>query len=97
MGYKLTRKAEHDIVDAYLYGVRMFGVDQAEAYHAKLERTFALLADNPGLAPERREITPPVRVHPCGAHIILYLVDESDEMLIVRLRHGREDWISDPV
>ncbi|MEM7709659.1 MAG: type II toxin-antitoxin system RelE/ParE family toxin, partial [Pseudomonadota bacterium] len=92
MTYRLARKAEEDIIQAYLDGARDFGVDQAEAYHARLERTFVLLADNPRIARERSELTPPVRVHPCGAYVIIYLVDKHDDVLIIRLRHGREDW-----
>ena len=96
MAYRLTRRAELDIIEAYAEGLRYFGVERAEAYHAKLERTFELLADNPRLARERTEIDPPVRIHPCGSHLIVYVVDTSGDVLIVRLRHGREDWLSDP-
>lgn len=96
MAYRLTRRAERDIIEAYAEGLRDFGIDRAEAYHAKLERTFELIADNPRLARERTEITPPVRVHPCGSHLIVYVTDASGDVLIVRLRHGREDWLSDP-
>ena len=96
MSYRLTRKAEQDVIQAYLDGAREFGIDQAEAYHARLERTFELLADTPRLARERTELSPPVRIHPCGAHVIVYLVDENDDVLIVRLRHGREDWADEP-
>ncbi len=58
--------------------------------------TFELLVQFPGLARERVELTPPVRIHPCGVHVIVYLVMETGDVLIVRIRHGREDWISDP-
>ncbi len=92
MAYRLTRKAEADILHIYRESAEQFGTAQAEAYHARLERTFGLIALNPRLARERVEISPPVRVHPCGAHLIVYLVEESDEVLILRLRHRREDW-----
>ncbi len=95
MTYRLTRAAEEDIILAYVEGVRTFGVDQAEAYHAKLERTFEILTDNPRLARERVEFSLPVRVHPCGAHMIVYTVDESDDVLVLRVRHGKENWVAD--
>lgn len=69
----------------------MFGLAQAERYHARLQHTFELLADNPEMARERPELSPPARLHPCGSHIIISVVD-SDGVLIVRVRHGREDW-----
>lgn len=69
----------------------MFGLAQAERYHARLQRTFELLADNPEMARERPELSPPARIHPCGSHIVIYVVHD-DGVLIVRVRHGREDW-----
>ena len=43
MAYRLSGKAEEDIIQIYVTGVEMFGVDQAERYHEGLERTFELL------------------------------------------------------
>jgi hypothetical protein len=33
-------------------------------------------------------------IHPHGAHIIIYRDIDSD-ILIIRVRHGREDWLRD--
>lgn len=95
MTYRLTRKARDDLIEIYLYGFDVFGEAQADAYHDMLARSFDRLAGNPFLARERREIDPPVRIHPCGAHVIVY-VEEAGGVLIVRIRHGREDWRDDP-
>ena len=97
MGYTLSRAAEQDIIALYVDGVKKFGNAQAEKYFAKLEDAFALLAEFPGLAYEREEFTPPVRIHPCGEHVIIYRVDEAENIFIIRVRHGREDWIKHPV
>ncbi|MEX2615671.1 MAG: type II toxin-antitoxin system RelE/ParE family toxin [Alphaproteobacteria bacterium] len=97
MAYKLSVKAENDIHNAYLEGIRLFGVEQAEKYYAGLERAFEFLSDTPKAARERLEITPPVRVHPYRSHIIIYLIDNDDDVLILRVRHGREDWNDNPV
>ena len=72
-------------------GARDFGVQQAEAYFAGLERTFAFLAEYPLSARERPEITPPVRIHPYRSHVIVYVI-EGANIRILRVRHGREDW-----
>ncbi len=74
----------------------MFGVKQAEAYHVDLEATFRFLSDYPRAARLRTEISPPVRVHPFKAHLVVYEVSD-DGILILRVRHGREDWVSDPL
>jgi len=97
MAYKLSRKADVDIINIYVEGVRDFGVVQAEKYHAGLERVFGLIADNPKIARERAEITPPARFHPHGSHIIIYDVEANGDVLIVRVRHSREDWKNPPV
>jgi toxin ParE1/3/4 len=90
--YKLTRKAVDDIIVLFVEGARRFGIEQAERYHGGLERVLQMLSDNPELARERLEITPPVRVHPHGSHLVVYTVTEDRDVLIVRVRHGHEDW-----
>ena len=89
------RQAEGDVIGIYLYTVETFGITQADAYHGKLEATFNRLGTQPYMARERTEIEPPVRVHPCGSHIIIYTVSGDESILVVRVRHSSEDWISD--
>ena len=97
MGYKLSRKADEDMVNVYIEGIGNFGVQQAEKYYAELEEKFQLLASNPTLARERLEITPPVRIHPHKSHIIVYVIDENEDIFILRVRHGHEDWKNNPI
>ncbi len=96
MTYRLTGKAEDDFISIYVTGVRDFGVAQAERYQRDLIETFETLSDNPRLARARQELRPPMRVHPHGSHLILYRIEENGDILIVRIRHAREDWIPDP-
>ncbi|WP_244286748.1 type II toxin-antitoxin system RelE/ParE family toxin [Caulobacter radicis] len=63
LAYRLSRRARDDLVDIYIEGVRAFGRQQAERYHAGLEEVFGFLEAFPRAAPERSGITPPVRVH----------------------------------
>lgn len=97
MAYKLTIKAEEDIIHIYREGVGMFGTEQAEKYHAGLEDIFAFLSSTPKAARERTEITPPVRIHPYRSHFVVYLIDDAGDVLILRVRHGREDWEGNPL
>lgn len=73
----------------------MFGLAQADRYHEGLSETFEFLMRFPRAAREREEISPPVRAHPFKTHIIIYEVDTGDIVTILRVRHAREDWISD--
>lgn len=38
MKYTLTRQAEEDLIQIYLYGLQVFGPSQAEIYHESLEK-----------------------------------------------------------
>lgn len=95
MAYRLSRKAEADIIQIYVTGVEAFGVDQAERYHQGLERTFGLLAEFPLAAPERVELRGSPRIHPYKSHIVIYQLDGAD-IFILRVRHASEDWIGQP-
>ena len=94
-GYRLSRRAEEDLIQIYVAGVLDFGVAQAEAYQDGLEAAFDLIAGYPEIARERREFTPPVRVHRFRSHVVIYLVD-AEGPFVVRVRHGREDWEASP-
>ena len=94
MAYRLTRAAAEDIRHIYREGKRLFGVRQANLYHLFLESIFGMLAQNPEAARARTEITPPVRVHPCGAHLVVYVKTDEGDVLVLRVRHARENWIS---
>ncbi|MBL39273.1 MAG: plasmid stabilization protein ParE [Xanthomonadales bacterium] len=96
MAYRLTRRAAEDIEEIYSFGAEQFGVDQADAYHTLLERTFEFLANNPLAARKRLELAPPIRIHAVQSHLVIYRVEDNGEILIVRVRHGHEDW-AEPV
>ncbi len=96
MGYTISRKAEDDILQIYIEGTERFGVTQAERYHQQLEEIFEFLAENPRAARERLEISPPVRFHPFQSHLVVYFVDEHEDIFIIRVRHSHEDWQNDP-
>ncbi|WP_417471302.1 type II toxin-antitoxin system RelE/ParE family toxin [Maricaulis sp.] len=96
MGFKLTRAAENDLISIYLDGAERFGLSQADHYHDSLDRLFGFLGQNPRAARDRVEITPPVRCHPHGSHLIIYVIDADDDVLVLRIRHAHENWAGDP-
>ena len=95
MRYKFSRKAREDFLAVHRESVRLFGLMQAERYADDLFRTFDFLAANPRAARQRFEINPPVRIHPHASHLIVYIEAESG-ILILRIRHGRENWAENP-
>ena len=95
MGYRLSKAADEDTTSIAVIGIEEFGLGRARRYHDGLFELFDLLAANPRMARERLEIDPPVRVHPYKSHVVIYKI-EGPDILIIRVRHGREDWMSDP-
>ena len=85
--YALTKRAEADLFEVFLFGYEQFGERQAEVYAAELEYIFQLLADNPRMGREAETIAHGVRRHEHGSHIILYEVI-SGGVLILAIVHA---------
>ena len=88
--FRVSRKAQADIRDIGRYTQRAWGNDQRRLYLAGLEAQFNLLAENPNLAPEHREFSPPARLFRHRQHMIVYLPD-GDGILVLRVLHARMD------
>jgi len=95
VGYRLSLAARRDLRAIYADSEATFGEAQADRYIAGLRFTLNFLADNPRAARERSEFAPPMRVHRYGAHVVIYILDDEG-VLVVRVRHGREDRTSSP-
>ena len=91
--FTLTVAAEEDLIQIYVDGASSFGLEQARRYHRRLFDSFQFLAENPMAAPLRPELTTEIRVHPVESHIVLYTIREQ-EILVLRIRHAREDWLN---
>ncbi len=97
MHLSLSVEAEEDIIAIAAQGVRMFGSIQARRYQDDLFAVLDLIAANPRMTRERKEISPPVRIHPFKAHLIVYRIEENGAIFVIRIRHVHEDWAGDPV
>lgn len=93
MTYRTTRQADRDLSKIYIDSAAIFGLQQADRYLQSIEAALDRLAVHPRLARERREIDPPIRLLPCGSHLIAYLVEADDGVLIVRVLHARQNWL----
>ena len=88
--YRLSLRAERDLLAIYLYTEEKFGAYQAEAYHAGLERTFGLLADFPGIGTSADEIRTGYRRFRFQSHYVFY-TQETGYVFIRGLIHVRQD------
>ncbi len=69
----------------------MFGLAQADAYVAGLERAFALLADYPRLGRDFGFVKPGVRRHESQSHSIYYRIDDNGDVFVLRVLGGAQD------
>ena len=93
---RYSKAADRDLRTIYLVSDEQFGSKRADAYVAMLRGATGIIAEYPLSSRLRPETDPPVRARPCGSHVIIYVVDEAG-VLILRIRHGHEDWQTDPV
>lgn len=68
--------AKEDLAAIWDHGNAKWGRAQAEAYLGGLGDVLDLLALHPEIAREHADLTPPVRMHPYRAHLIIYRADE---------------------
>jgi toxin ParE1/3/4 len=87
----LHPKARADLREIWLKTAERWSERQAEAYTRGIVAFFDLLAEEPGIARERRDIHPPVRIHPYKSHLIFFRATD-DHVEVVRVLHGRSDW-----
>lgn len=86
--YRLTRDADTDLLELFLYGFETFGLARAEDYRDSMIRCFGLLADNPKLGRRADEFAPGGRRHEHARHVIFY--DEQPYgVLIIAIVHER--------
>lgn len=85
--YRLTQRADNDLLDIFVFGIEQFGTRQAKAYQAELEHSFALLAENPRMGREAKTVSDGVRRHESGSHVVLY--EQADfGVLILAILHA---------
>jgi toxin ParE1/3/4 len=86
--YRVSDKADEDLLNIYLYGVAQFGRPKAVEYQLSFERCFELIADNPRMGRLSATIRAGLRRHEHGSHVVLYK-EHPDHVLIVTVVHVR--------
>lgn len=93
--YRLSVKAAEDLAEIADYTISEFGAEQARRYRDRIEKTCTIIGETPDIGRLIDAVAPPMRFFPCGSHILVYTHDQ-DGVLVVRIRHQREDWKDDP-
>jgi len=68
------------------YTTEKWGQDQAVRYISDLRECMALLAGKPSMGRAWNSLTPELRRHEHGKHVVFYTI-EPDGILIVRILH----------
>jgi toxin ParE1/3/4 len=84
--YRLSLRAESDLLAIYAFTEAKFGQYQADAYHAGFERTFGLLADFPRIGTPSYDLVAGYRRFRFQSHYVFY-TEEADHVLIRALIH----------
>lgn len=88
--FRVSKAAEADIRQIARYTQNEWGARQRRLYLSGLNDEFKALSQNPLLVPERAEFEPPVRIRRYERHLIVYVIEDSD-ILIVRVLHQNMD------
>ncbi|WP_424973320.1 type II toxin-antitoxin system RelE/ParE family toxin [Dinoroseobacter sp. S76] len=88
--YRLSKDAEQDVIDIYLYTVENFGARQADRYVDELEERFKVIASSPKLGRRYDEVKAGVRRLAYESHSIYYTVG-SHGIFVLRILHQRMD------
>src|SRR6185312_5191422 len=86
----LSPQAEDDLADILQYTERRWGVAQADAYEATLQRALLELLDFPNMGRARPDLPAGYRTRVVEEHVIYYRV-EGDTIPVSRIAHGRRD------
>lgn len=87
---ELTRDAERDLIDIYLYGIERFGHAQAEDYAEMLSAKITIAARNVSFGADYGFVRNRLRRYECASHAIYYQ-PTAEGILVLRVLHGRMD------
>ena len=90
MSLHLSKDAEQDIADIYVYSFEQFGEAKAESYYQALVEHFDSLERNPAMGRDFSFVKGNVRRTNCVSHAVYYRVTGRD-VLVLRVLHQNRD------
>lgn len=88
-----SQRAQSDIILIAAYTEERWGLLQSEAYIAKLNDCFYMLAENPRLGTLSSKIQTGYRRYFTGSHYIFYRPGKAYEIEIIRILHKNQNYI----
>lgn len=93
VSYKLSGAASNDIVGIYKFGIETFGLYPAKVYVSSLEIFLEELVGKPELARDASIFARGLLFYNFKGHVIFYVFDNLNEILIIRILGKRMDFI----
>lgn len=87
---ELTKDAERDLIDIYLYGIEQFGQAQAERYAIALNSRIDFIAANPSMGSDYSAVREGLRRYEHVSHAVYFRPTPSG-ILVLRVLHGAMD------
>ena len=92
--YKISNVAKEDLIRIHHYGVKRFGLKQADKYFETFFVHFDLIAENPQSFESVDFIKPGYRRCPCGVDSIYYKMEEDVvEIMTIIGKQDPNQWI----
>lgn len=92
--YKVTRKAQADLVEIGRYTTKEWGVTQRNTYLKELDNCFSQITENPELGMACDYIANGYRKFPQGSHLIFYKQNDENVIEIIRVLHKSVDVVA---
>lgn len=89
--YRLTHKAQHDLVSIGRFTLKQWGVIQRNFYLKQLDTCFLQISENPTLGMACDFIATGYRKLPQGSHVIFYKQGSAGIVEIIRILHKSMD------
>lgn len=84
MAHRISKRAERDLVDIYLWTHQAFGENQAAKYLLELDSVFRMIGENPRIG---RPFDDHTRRYVHGRHVIFYRIAGAT-VVVGRILHG---------
>jgi len=92
MNYKLSRKAEEDLEDIWLYTLETWSKEQADRYLSLIFDEIEFLTSNPKTGQDFDHIRKNYRYSKVKSHLIFYKHKKSEDVIeVIRILHERMD------
>lgn len=91
--YFFTNKAIEDLSNIWKYTLNSWSEQQADIYYKMLIDSCKKISQNPCLLGSKYdEIIDGLRAYQANRHVIFYLIQPDENILIVRILHQRMDY-----